>query len=283
MSREIGQDELVDVEGLIEPVSELIRDVAKSEVLSRFRRLGSGDVGGKAGDEPVTIADREAELALFRGLGGLMSDAMLIGEEAVAEDPSLLHRARQARSTFVVDPIDGTRNFIAGSPDFAVMVAFVVDGGTVASWIHQPVHDRLYTAVAGGGARVNGRELVRRTTTRPVDELTGVLRTWALGPESGETVWRRAAAFGSVGEGRLAAGIEYPRIVEGEIDFVLWWRTRVWDHAPGALLLAETGGLAGRLDGTPYRPRGEREGLIAASTPEGHRRVRDVLAPGGRV
>src|SRR5699024_5857054 len=155
----------------------------------------------------------------------------------------------------------------------------VVDGITCASWIHQPAHDRLYTAVDGGGARVNGRQLVRQPPSPRVEELTGVLRTWALGSDGSEAVWRRAESFGEVGEGHLAAGIEYPRVIEGEIDFVLWWRTRVWDHAPGSLLLTEAGGFSGRIDGAPYRPWQERDGLVIAADERTHHQVARLLLP----
>lgn len=58
--------------------------------------------------------------------------------------------------------------------------------------------------------------------------------------------------------------MEYPRIVEGDTDFLLFWRTLPWDHAPGALLLMEAGGAAVRPDGTTYRADDARTGLLAA-------------------
>lgn len=267
---------------LIEPVSDLLRRVAGAEVLPRFGALRGDEVDHKVGDEAVTVADREAELAIFRGLAELLPEALLVGEESVSADPSLLESARSARISFVVDPIDGTSGFIAGSPDFAMMIALVVDGVTMAGWIHQPVHDRLYTAVAGAGARRDGIPLGPAPDRGSDRELRGILRTWLLGPERGPEVRRRAETLGPIGEGRLAAGIEYPRLAEGEIDYVFWWRTRVWDHAPGALLVAETGGSAARLDGSPYVPFDDRDGLLVTNDPSLHAPIRSVLAPSGR-
>jgi len=271
----------MDPAALIEPVGELVRKVAEAEVVSRFGRLVAAEIDRKAGDEVVTAADTAAERALFDGLAALVPEALLVGEEAVAADPELLARARSAEVAFVVDPVDGTANFVAGSPDFAVMVACIVAGETVAAWIHQPVHDRLYTASVGGGAQVDGQPLRRVPAAPEVARLRGVLRTWALGPERGPEVQARGAAFAVTGDGRLAAGIEYPRVATGDLDFVFWWRNRVWDHAPGALLLTEAGGFAGHLDGSPYRPWSDREGLIVAADPATHERVRAILAPGG--
>src|SRR5699024_9802092 len=135
---------------------------------------------------------REAELAIFRGLAELLPEALLVGEESVSADPSLLESARSSRISFVVDPIDGTSGFITGSPDFAMMIALLVDGATVAGWIHQPAHDRLYSAVAGAGAHRDGIPLGPIPHRRSDGELRGILRTWLLGPERGPEVRRRA-------------------------------------------------------------------------------------------
>lgn len=79
--------------------------------------------------------------------------------------------------------------------------------------------------------------------------------------------------------GRHAAGIEYPDIAEGALDFILYWRTLPWDHAPGSLLVAEAGGVSARLDGSPYRPEapGGEDGLLVAADPECWERTRDIL------
>ncbi len=70
--------------------------------------------------------------------------------------------------------------------------------------------------------------------------------------------------FGDLTARTTCAGVEYARIVEGETDLLLFWRTLPWDHAPGALLLTEAGGAAIRPDGTAYRADDARMGLLAA-------------------
>ncbi|WP_327089782.1 hypothetical protein OIE66_03930 [Nonomuraea sp. NBC_01738] len=74
-----------------------------------------------------------------------------------------------------------------------------------------------------------------------------------------------AGRFASLGPGTSCAGVDYPRILDGEQDFVLFHRTLPWDHAPGTLLLAEAGGLSLRPDGTPYHPADDRVGLLNAA------------------
>lgn len=272
----------MDVAALVTPVAELIRSVAAREILPRFGALRPEDRSVKDGWEPVTVADVAAERALFAGLGALVPEAVLVGEESVAADPTLLDVARDAPVAFVVDPIDGTANFIAGSPNFAVMVALLVDGEVAASWILHPVPDRIFTAVRDRGAAVDGVPLRRAPAPAAPAALRGVLRTWALGPEVGGRVWDRAIGLGELGEGLRAAGLEYPRVADGTVDYVFYWFAKVWDHAPGALLLREAGGVVAHLDGSAYTPWGTTEGLVLAADAATHRRVVTTLAPAGR-
>ena len=73
--------------------------------------------------------------------------------------------------------------------------------------------------------------------------------------------------FGEILPGWRCSGRDYPAILTGGQDFALFWRALPWDHAPGALILEEAGGRVARLDGTPYRPRDDRPGLLAARSP----------------
>ncbi len=102
------------------------------------------------------MADREAEVLLTRALQDAYPDAVVLGEEHYAEAPDLLDRFRAAAHAFTVDPVDGTRNFVHGSPDHAVMIAEVRRRGDRA-WLD-------LAARARDG--VGGRARCRRTTQR---------------------------------------------------------------------------------------------------------------------
>ncbi|MGH9165392.1 MAG: inositol monophosphatase family protein, partial [Acidimicrobiales bacterium] len=93
----------------------------------------------------------------------------VVGEEAAAADPRLLDPVGTAERLWVVDPVDGTSNFVRGSPDYAVMVALLERGAAVASWILQPVTGRLFVAEAGSGATVDGRRLTRQPAPATID------------------------------------------------------------------------------------------------------------------
>src|SRR3978361_1305555 len=134
-----------------EAVLELMQSVAAEVITPRFRRLSDAQIDEKRPGDLVTVADREAEELLTRAILDAYPDAVVLGEEAFAEDPDLLPRFRAADHGFTVDPVDGTKNFVNGSPDHAVMIAEVVDGVTVRGWIWQPEHETAWVAEHGGG------------------------------------------------------------------------------------------------------------------------------------
>src|SRR5690606_12707485 len=102
---------------------------AKQEILPRFRRLDKGMVRQKSeAIDLVTEADEEAERHIRAEVGRLMPEALFVGEESVAKQPGLLDALDDAALAVVVDPVDGTANFAAGLPLFAVMAAVVSKG-----------------------------------------------------------------------------------------------------------------------------------------------------------
>lgn len=125
-------------------------------MVPRFRALADGDVEEKAPGELVTVADRDCERILSQALPYIV-DAPVIGEERATADPASMELLASDGAAWLVDPIDGTAGFVEGSPEYAVMVAHVDRGRTVASWIYQPEFDRMAIASRGAGATVDGR------------------------------------------------------------------------------------------------------------------------------
>lgn len=251
---------------LLDRVGDLVREVSAEVIEPRFRSLAEGEVIEKSKGELVTVADREAEARLTAGLAALDPGTPVVGEEAVAADAGTLD-ALAADRVWLVDPLDGTGNFVWGTPDWAVMVALVVGGDTAASWIFQPVTGRLFVAERGAGAAVDGAPLVARPRGGRADELTGAVLTRYLDDDTRARVTPNLDRFGAITAGRHCAGTEYPALIEGETDFVFFWRTLPWDHAPGTLLVREAGGVATRPDGSPYRPDPGGTGLLVAADP----------------
>jgi fructose-1,6-bisphosphatase/inositol monophosphatase family enzyme len=234
----------------------LIKAVAEEVINPRFRRLVAEDIAEKNPGDLVTVADREAEVRIAQALTDAYPHALVLGEEASAADATLLGRFRSAEHAFTVDPVDGTKNFVHGSPDHAVMVAELRAGEVVRSWIWQPQHERAYVAERGAGAWCNRERLVHpplgeslrgvtsrsRWIGRALRDLPALELTWAC------------------------CGVDYPKLVEGGADYAVYGRSLPWDHAAGSLLLTESGGYVGTFDGSAYQPQLEPPpALIAAA------------------
>lgn len=263
---------------LISSVTEILREAAEIAILPRFRALAEGDVSEKTPGEVVTVADREAEELITRRLRDLL-DAPVVGEEATATNPDLLTALQDAPTAWLVDPLDGTANFIAGRPEYAVMAALVRSGQTVASWVVQPAHDDVYVAELGSGTWRNSIRVHREPAPTDPTRLRGSALTRFLDAEAKAHVEAAAQRFAAIGPGTKCAGVDYPRLLNGDQDFVLFHRTLPWDHAPGALLLTEAGGTARHLDATPYSPSAPKPGLLNAADESCWQTVRPLLLP----
>jgi fructose-1,6-bisphosphatase/inositol monophosphatase family enzyme len=252
----------------LEPVTALLREVAATAILPRFRALKSGEISEKTPDDFVTIADRESEAAIIAGLQKIIPSSTVIGEEMCHERPELLNGLHTIDTPlWFVDPLDGTRNFMDGSPRFAVMVALRLKRETVGAWILRPADGSLVVAERGAGAFLDGARLTASRAAKDATALRGAVLTKFLPPEMQECVRRNTPKLGKVLPGSMCAGYDYPAIAQGQLDFVCYWRGLPWDHAPGALILTEAGGWTARYDGSPYQPDG-RLGVLAAANGE---------------
>lgn len=240
-------------------VLDLLKQVAAEVITPRFRALADGEVIEKNPGDLVTVADREAEVLLMEALLTAYPDAVVLGEEAHAADPSVLERYLAADHAFTVDPVDGTKNFVHGSPDHAVMVAETRGGETVRGWIWQPEHGVAWVAERGAGVERNGEKVTRE----PVADGTP--------PRGATSIWslrgHELADLPALRPSWVCCGVDYPKLIQGEVDYVLYSRSNAWDHAPGSLMVSEAGGHVGHFDGTDYGPRSTQPGIIVAADP----------------
>jgi fructose-1,6-bisphosphatase/inositol monophosphatase family enzyme len=238
-------------------VIRIIRQVAASEILPRFRNLGAGDVAQKRHPRDlVTIADTEAERLLTKLLYPLSPGSAVVGEEGAETNARIIAKLGEDAPVWLIDPVDGTVNFASGTACFAVIVAYCAGGKTLAGWIHDPIADTVVWAVAGEGAwleQPSGKRSVRLAsggvigamkgslTRRAADRLRGVLAARGL------TDPPEIVRYGSVGR-------EYMDLGCGAIQFAQYTRLKPWDHAAGVLIHREAGGFnCLRHDCSPYR------------------------------
>ena len=250
---------------LPDAIASVLREAAAEAVMPRFRHLSKDDIEEKSPGDLVTVADREAEAIIARGLAAIRPDARFVGEEACAHDPLLL-RDLDRGAVWIVDPIDGTGNYAAGRRPFALMAALVENGETIASCILDPVDDRLAAAERGAGAYIDWVKIAAHMGSPGLSALSGIISSFARPLPFQSRVVALAASVCDAAETRRCAGNEYPLVATGARHFALYWRTLVWDHAPGVLLVQEAGGMAARLSGAHYRPADPGGAILIART-----------------
>ncbi len=265
-------------DALVAEVHRAMVEVADEAVLPSFRNLADHEVTEKSPGEIVTDADRLAERLLTPRLSALLA-APVVGEEATAEDPSLLEVLADDGYVWLVDPIDGTRNFVAGDDGFGMIVALVKDRVTVAGWILQPLTGTMHHAIKGGGAFRNSESsVVRSPASGDLGQLRGKALTKFLPIDTVlNAIETNQHRFGELDRGAGSAAIDYTRLVDGETDFNLYWRSLPWDHAAGVLLCEEAGATARRPDRTAYAAHQTGAGLLAAAGEDAWESIHDTL------
>lgn len=264
---------------LLHGLDRIIRDVAQCEIAPRFRQLAPDDVIGKPSvDDPldlVTAADRAAEIELTARLPELVPGSTVVGEEAVAADEGVLERLRGGGRVWLVDPLDGTRNFAAGHGPFGTMVALVEQGELLAAGIYLLQEDRMFLAERGLGTFCNGERIVGRCGVAS-DVLSGTAYVRFMPEPAASELTRRAAVHRQI-PGVICAAHEYTQVASGQKDYVHYYRLLPWDHAPGALLVREAGGVVRHPDCRDYDVFDRRESTLLSPDEQTWQRARREL------
>jgi fructose-1,6-bisphosphatase/inositol monophosphatase family enzyme len=253
-------------------LADILREAAKAEVLPRFRRLDPSMVRQKTeAIDLVTDADVGAERFIRGKIAELMPEALFVGEESVAADPQLLERFDRSDLAIVVDPVDGTANFTAGLPLYAVMLAMVRGGEVVAGIIYDPMGDDWVLAEQGSGAwlrRPDGSSLKLSVTTPPrLEQMVGTVSVAFLPQEHKAHVLSNLAKIRVAANYRVA-GHDYRLLATGNTHFAMFNKLMPWDHLPGTLIAREAGAHVARFDRSQYRPHHRDGGLLLAGSRE---------------
>ncbi|MFF7965037.1 inositol monophosphatase family protein [Streptomyces sp. NPDC007903] len=262
-------------------VEEAIRKAAAIEILPRFRRLAEHEVDQKSGPHDlVTDADRLAERRLTEELSALLPGSVVVGEEAVHANPATYDAIRGDAPVWIIDPVDGTRQFVHGNDGFCTLVALAHRGTVLASWTYAPVRDQFATAVRGKGAFLDGERLFAGPPVPGRDLAVAVSHpdyTTEEQKRALRALWTDGVAPRSCG----SAGLEYLAIARGETDAVAFSWEAAWDHAAGLLLVEEAGGAHLTLTGEPFRITGGNAlPFTAARDATTARRVGELLRTG---
>ena len=234
-----------------------IARTAGTEALRYFRSFETLTVDRKGQQDLVSEGDRNVELLVRREIAAAFPDDSIVGEEHAPVEGS-------SGFTWVIDPIDGTANFVRGIPAWTVVLAVVQGSQTVVGVIHDPVHDELHHARRGGGAFCNDRPIA----VAPEASLThgsvgigyaartrsaGVARAIAMLIDEGGVFYRNASGalmLAYVACGKLLAYVDV--------------HMNPWDCLAGQLLIVEAGGMVEDQDAADMLRHG---GRVVAGAP----------------
>ena len=209
----------------------------------RYGEATSALVHIKHGGSPVTAADLAVDRYLSERLRAAFPDAAWLSEET-ADDSARLDSA----SLLVVDPIDGTRAFLAGDPRWAVSIALVLDGRPIAGVVHAPALGETYAAALGCGARLDGAPI--RASARPTLD-----RALVGGPKSMIAALAEAAGIEFAVAPRIPSlALRLARVASGALDIGLASaNSHDWDVAAADMILGEAGALLADAHGQILR------------------------------
>ena len=203
---------------------------------------GGFDVMLKPDDTPVTQADREAEQAIVGALGRAFPEWGVLGEEFGAKGATDIR--------WIIDPIDGTKNFVRHIPVWATLLALEAHGEIVAGVIHNPATGEMYAARQGGGARLNGQP-VRVSDVGDLWSSTLLHAGLRLYRKAG--VWDGLVRLVDATERQRGFGdyLGYALVAEGKAEIYVEVDLKPWDLAPCKIIVEEAGGRFTDLTGQP--------------------------------
>lgn len=238
-------------------------------IVRSLPRLDTVTVDVKGRRDYVTTTDREAEAAIIETLLKAYPDHAIMAEES--------GNSGSSDYVWIIDPLDGTTNYLHGFPQVAVSIALKVKDQVEQAVVYDPLRDELFTASRGGGAQINERR-IRVSRCRALDHAllaTGFpirdearidpfLKTLSVFLHRTDGV-RRAGA----------AALDLAYVAAGRLDGYWEYGLKAWDIAAGALLVQEAGGMVGPID-----PREDllTRGNVLAATPKILDEMRRILA-----
>lgn len=219
-------------------------------VARRVVQANSADVepGRKADDTLVTETDFRVQRALIERIAAQFPDHGILAEEDTS-GPSSLPEVSSARHVWVIDPVDGTRNFARRMPCFCTSIGLLEDGHPIVGVIVEHTGGTVYTAMAGGGAHHSGRAMrvIQDAPPRPVVTFQ---------PSTDGSTYDLASAWIADVHTRNfgTTALHLALVADGAVDAAICIENRMWDVAAGALMVIEAGGVITDLAGKPLVP-----------------------------
>ena len=236
-------------------------------------KLGKVEVREKAPADLVTEADLTSQRHIERTLLSAFPDHYFLGEETQGRSsgfwdnissqvpPDKLLKETQCGSgapadapyTWIVDPLDGTTNFVHGVPFFCSSIALARGNELICAAIYDPNNDELFTAERGQGAFLNGRRIRTAATIRPSRALTAISFPTQTKPDSPDYIaFKRCVTVCQSMRRTGSTALNLAYVACGRFDCNICQCAHPWDVAAGVLLIQEAGGVASNPDGRPF-------------------------------
>ncbi|HSG94201.1 MAG TPA: inositol monophosphatase family protein [Afifellaceae bacterium] len=235
-----------------------LAEAAGEKALDYFRDLGSLTIESKGHQDLVSEADRAVEQFIRKAIAGRFAEDGIVGEE-------FGHEAGSSGCVWVIDPIDGTTNFLSSIPAWTVVIACVKDGQTIVGVIHDPNSGETYCATRGGGAFLNGRPM---HVASGVTLNTGSVGTGFSNRVPGDDISRFITALIAKGGVffRNASGAQMlAYVAAGRLIGYYEPHMNAWDCIAGLLMIEEAGGRIQSFDGKTMLAEG---GVALAASPD---------------
>jgi myo-inositol-1(or 4)-monophosphatase len=246
---------------------ELAVDLAVAAGRLQLERRGEVVVGSKAhANDLVSDVDLASEKLIVDGVAAAWPGDGILAEEGSTTPASTGWR-------WVIDPLDGTRNYLTGTGPWSVCIALQEEETTRVAVVHDPVAGETFTAVAGGGALLGREPLEVSATTRLEEALVGL----SFNPSPQTKRWTGqlvAVLLPEIGDvRRVPAALDLAYVAAGRLDAGLMVDTQLWDVAAGLLIAAEAGAVVADVTGVG-------PDLILATTPALRPELVRLIAPG---
>lgn len=231
-------------QAILAQITVAMRECAQIMLQADRSHAGVDEKAGKA--NLVTKYDKMVQEALQEKLLTILPEAVFVGEE---ED---IHASIKEGLAFIVDPIDGTNNFIKDYRCSAVSVGVSKDGEPYMGAVYNPYLDEMFTAAAGQGAFLNGKEI--HVSKEPLENGIVIFGTSPYYEELAEQSFKLAYEyFQKAMDVRRSgsAALDLCNVAAGRAELYFELRLSPWDFAAGSLIVTEAGGKVTRLDGSP--------------------------------
>ena len=237
---------------IIDYISELLVEVNKSIILKYYKNLSSKHIDTKSSDDDfVSIADKESEIYIVKNLLGFLNINQYIGEETSYSNKDDHKTFKTNGLYWVIDPIDGTKNYINGKNEFCSMISLVFNSIPIASFVYCPLKDLLVYAFKGFGTyslKIKTKKIDQlRIQQNSFTNIVGSGGTKGIQEPLRQKVLQNLRKYTN----RLfigSAGIEAIMLASNETQFVFHGRVTPWDHSPLDLIIKESGGCVYMLN-----------------------------------